>query len=385
MASSATGVYARRFAFGLLLALLVMTVASPAQQARATKDEANCPPRSWFKPTYGWLTLANTASGSTHPHKVDSFLSWDTTKSLQCVNYNTYSYPRSYEHELRFNPVYGSEERARDWCEGQHFELYTNLPDWYRDYLSIETGEFSFGFPMWRAATKYLYEIKFKCDPQEQYAAPAPPEPVTKEYNLTGQIGHCHGACTDFNVASDETVRLIPRRIGNAPEEAQEFTGSFSFDTTQGAHSFESYVTPWEAPWGNAQRSCADNYHQSCLVLLKPASASNRARLRYVDYPTPQILATGSVFHEVHAKCPTDLNAGSCVVEMRVEARRSDGSVTGASETSYLVPRDASWYNLSLKTGSFPSDATHWAFLITGDYGDTLKLDYAAQGYQDIR
>lgn len=296
-------------------------------------------------------------------------------------------YPRTefpqwgtYEHELRF---FRQDVNWSRWCDpGEGIaNVFLDLPAYsYRDDVDVDDDEFTWGLPTWRLVEDYIYGIHFECSGRQGL-------PSNNEYNVTGQVGHCHATnqCSSISVFPDETVRLIPRIRGRAPE-FESFNTTFSSNI-----SFEPGLSPWQWLSGTAEQVCPSSpqspkpYHATCYAILRPSSSSSTAVLYYTHIPSPSGAATGSTFNDLVVRCQSSRNADNCTARVQIVGKASDGTVTQSFSKLWSVPRsDTSWHTVGLQGNKLPSNTVSWSFRLVAGAGDALDVDYNSQHWDQV-
>jgi hypothetical protein len=361
------------FRASLLTAALVLSLLFSAVPAVAGVGDYPMPWRIYWKPTSGSVITYNTASGYP-PHHVGETFQWGHWLSLAMVDTpRTHDAEGTYEHEVRFftggdgirwcDPAFGTRNVVLDMPYGS-----------YQDVADVDDDEFTWGLRTWRLVQGHVYNIDFDCFPTwDNVSSPS------NEYNLTGQLGHCHLAdgCTSYNTYADETVRIVPRIQGRAPE-TQTWRRSFA-----GTWGYENGMGEWHAFNGTASRVC-DNpypYEGSCYVFVHDDGSSSSGPYFYFSYsPSPSAAGTASVYLEfASVRCPTLWNGGNCSMRFRIEGYASNGSLTSdVAGPWWSVTRDDQWYILpSLKTGAFPTGTVTWQFRLEAANGVSFDADYS--------
>jgi hypothetical protein len=246
-----------------------------------------------------------------------------------------------------------------------------SLPvDSYQDVLSADRGEFAWGIQAWHITLNTQYSIHFEC----QYTTQARD---SGQFNLTGQIGHCHSAnpCSDASTYSDETTRLIPKRQGRAPTTIDWLTpwaNDFSLELPPGSNAFS-----WQG--GTPVRICGGSWYESCYWQLRPAGSTSNPAIFFDVVPDTFIdplIGTASVYHEFQVRCPTS-QPNNCQARLILYGLNATGGVTQTFHQAWQsVPKDGTWRRLWYRNSGFPTGTTRWRFYLQAYAGDTIDADY---------
>lgn len=373
--------------------LLAMTVGSLTQAIPAVggAEEHPAPFRYRWKPQGGWVETMQIEDcwEEWYCRHIAEFFVWDDWPALERLDApRTPTQDGTYEHEVRFfgSPGY---ENTR-WCDGGdgYHEATANvrvdLPQGsYFDVYDIEQGEFTFGVWSWRVVEDYFYLVDFDCGPTHN-AGWAPLE-SGGDYNVSGQIGHCHHwppGCGPWNVFADETARHVPRFKGDAPS-LDVFWGSF--DSNHSLDSPPGGDSPYVAD-GVVSRICDPYaYHGPCFWRL--SSPGSNPRLIYNVFPQPASGGVGSTYAEWLVRCPASQNATSCPVRLVFYGLNDAGTITTSQASPYFSP----WYSLGvsvwthyrLEPPPFPPSTVQWRFVVQTQPGWKLDVDYHQLWYSD--